>query len=117
IGGDQWGDVPDADALDVLRASAGAGVTFLDTADVYGAGRSEELIGLFLKQRKRAVAGLFNAIGGEKLADRLLKKHRDGLFIASKFGRFPRPGWPANFEPKTIREHTENSLKRLGIER
>jgi aryl-alcohol dehydrogenase-like predicted oxidoreductase len=94
IGGDQWGDVPDADALEVLRASADAGVTFLDTADVYGAGRSEELIGRFLKERGR-----------------------DRFFVASKFGRFPRPGWPTNFEPKTIRAHTENSLKRLGIER
>ncbi len=94
IGGDQWGDVVDADALEVLRASVAAGVTFLDTADVYGAGRSEELIGRFLKESPR-----------------------DTLFIASKFGRFPRPGWPANFDPKTIREHTANSLKRLGIER
>lgn len=94
IGGDQWGDVSDADALDVLRASAEAGVTFLDTADVYGAGRSEELIGRFLTEYDR-----------------------DAFFVASKFGRFPRPGWPHNFEPKTIREHTENSLKRLGIDR
>jgi aryl-alcohol dehydrogenase-like predicted oxidoreductase len=94
IGGDQWGDVSDADALAVLHASSEAGVTFLDTADVYGAGRSEELIGKFLRDRKRG-----------------------DFFIASKFGRFPRPGWPANFDPKTIREHTENSLKRLGIER
>lgn len=94
IGGDQWGDVPDADALDVLRASVAAGVTFLDTADVYGAGRSEELIGKFLKESPR-----------------------EKLFLASKFGRFPRPGWPGNFDPKTIREHTENSLKRLGIAR
>jgi aryl-alcohol dehydrogenase-like predicted oxidoreductase len=94
IGGDQWGNVSDEDALDVLRASIGAGVTFLDTADVYGAGRSEELIGRFLKESPR-----------------------DRLFIASKFGRFPRPGWPANFEPNTIREHTENSLRRLGTDR
>ena len=94
IGGDQWGDVAESDALDVLRASVAAGVTFLDTADVYGAGRSEELIGRFLKEHPR-----------------------DKLFIASKFGRFPRPGMPGNFEPKVIREHTENSLKRLGIER
>ena len=94
IGGAEWGDISDADALDVLRASAEAGVTFLDTADVYGAGRSEELISRFLKDYNRA-----------------------NFFIASKFGRFPRPGWPSNFDPKTIREHTENSLKRLGIER
>lgn len=94
IGGDQWGNVSDNDALDVLRAAVAAGVTFLDTADVYGAGRSEELIGRFLRESPR-----------------------DRLFIASKFGRFSRPGWPANFEPKTIREHTENSLKRLGTDR
>jgi aryl-alcohol dehydrogenase-like predicted oxidoreductase len=94
IGGDQWGDVSEADALDVLRASADAGVSFLDTADVYGAGRSEELLGRFIKQFPR-----------------------DRFFIASKFGRFPRPGMPGNFDPKVIREHTENSLKRLGIER
>ena len=94
IGGDQWGDVPDADALDVLHASVEAGVTFLDTADVYGAGRSEELIGRFLKDHPR-----------------------DKFFVASKFGRFPRPGWPGNFDPQTIREHTENSLRRLGVER
>jgi len=94
IGGDQWGEVPEADALDVLRASVAAGVTFLDTADVYGLGRSEELIGRFLKEHRR-----------------------DGLFIASKFGRFPRPGWPGNFAPATIREHIDDSLRRLGIER
>lgn len=93
IGGDQWGDVTDDAALGVLRASIEAGVTFLDTADVYGAGRSEELIGRFLKEFPR-----------------------EKLFIASKFGRFPRPGMPANFAPKQIREHTENSLKRLGID-
>jgi aryl-alcohol dehydrogenase-like predicted oxidoreductase len=94
IGGDQWGDVPEADALGVLRASVAAGVAFLDTADVYGAGRSEELIGRFLKESPR-----------------------EKLFVASKFGRFPRPGMPGNFDPKIIREHTENSLKRLGVER
>lgn len=94
LGGDQWGDVPEGDAAAVLRASADAGVTFLDTADVYGAGRSEELVGRFLKGVPR-----------------------ERFFVASKFGRFPRPGMPGNFDPKVIREHTENSLKRLGIER
>lgn len=93
LGGSDWGDLPEADALAVLRAAADTGVTFLDTADVYGLGRSEELIGRFLKD-----AG------------------RDRFFVATKLGRFPQPGWPANFTPAAIRAHTEASLKRLGVE-
>src|SRR5437660_11921496 len=46
--GADWGEVADADALAVLGAAAQAGVTFLDTADVYGDGRSERLIGQLL---------------------------------------------------------------------
>jgi aryl-alcohol dehydrogenase-like predicted oxidoreductase len=46
--GADWGQVEEKDALAVLDAAAEAGVTFLDTADVYGDGRSEKLIGQFL---------------------------------------------------------------------
>ena len=46
--GADWGAVADADALATLEAAAQAGVTFFDTADVYGDGRSERLIGQFL---------------------------------------------------------------------
>src|SRR3954451_12283278 len=46
--GADWGDVSEADARAVLDASAAEGVTFFDTADVYGDGRSETLIGRFL---------------------------------------------------------------------
>ena len=46
--GADWGEVADADALAALEAAAQAGVTFFDTADVYGDGRSERLIGRFL---------------------------------------------------------------------
>jgi aryl-alcohol dehydrogenase-like predicted oxidoreductase len=46
--GADWGEVDEASALTVLDAAAQAGVTFLDTADVYGDGRSERLIGRFL---------------------------------------------------------------------
>jgi aryl-alcohol dehydrogenase-like predicted oxidoreductase len=46
--GTDWGNVSEEDALAVLEASAEAGVTFFDTADVYGDGRSESLIGRFL---------------------------------------------------------------------
>jgi aryl-alcohol dehydrogenase-like predicted oxidoreductase len=47
--GADWGSVSESDALAVLEASAAAGVTFFDTADVYGDGRSEQLIAAFLK--------------------------------------------------------------------
>jgi aryl-alcohol dehydrogenase-like predicted oxidoreductase len=47
--GADWGEVDDSDALAVLDAAAGAGITFLDTADVYGDGRSERLIGQWRK--------------------------------------------------------------------
>lgn len=92
FGGDAWGDVPEADALATLHTAADAGVTFLDTADVYGLGRSEELIGRFLRER------------------------RGPFFVATKLGRFPQPGLPANGTPAAIRQHTEASLKRLGVE-
>src|SRR4029079_19182365 len=49
--GADWGEGDDDDALGVLRSAVGAGVTFLDTADVYGDGRSESLIGRFLRER------------------------------------------------------------------
>jgi aryl-alcohol dehydrogenase-like predicted oxidoreductase len=46
--GADWGDVSEADAMEVLRAAVESGVTFFDTADVYGDGRSERIIGRFL---------------------------------------------------------------------
>jgi aryl-alcohol dehydrogenase-like predicted oxidoreductase len=46
--GADWGEVSESDALDVLTASVDAAVTMFDTADVYGDGRSERLIGRFL---------------------------------------------------------------------
>ena len=48
--GADWGDVDEADALAVLDAARDAGVTFFDTADVYGDGRSETLIGAWLRE-------------------------------------------------------------------
>jgi aryl-alcohol dehydrogenase-like predicted oxidoreductase len=46
--GADWGAVPESEALAVLDASAVAGVRFFDTADVYGDGRSESIIGRYL---------------------------------------------------------------------
>ncbi len=94
LGGTEWGNVSDDQALATLRAAADAGITFLDTADIYGQGRSETLIGRFLGQRP----------------------DRDRFFVATKLGRSPQPGWPENFTRRAIFEHTENSLRRLGVE-
>jgi len=91
LGGD-WGDVPDDTALATLRAAHEAGVNFFDTADVYGGGRSERLIGRFLKQSHAKV------------------------FVATKLGRAADPGWPENFTRAAIRRHTEASLQRLGVD-
>ncbi|HEY7784655.1 MAG TPA: aldo/keto reductase [Pyrinomonadaceae bacterium] len=91
LGGDDWGDLDEGRALDILDAASEGGVTFFDTADVYGLGRSEELIGKFLKNTSRKI------------------------FVATKLGRFPEPGWPANFSLEAVREHTEASLRRLGV--
>jgi aryl-alcohol dehydrogenase-like predicted oxidoreductase len=94
FGGDWGTEVSDEDALDILRASVDSGVTFFDTADIYGLGRSESLIGRFLKQSPAA------------------RK----IFIATKLGRGPTPGWPDNFKTGVIRQHVEASLARLGVE-
>ena len=94
LGGSEWGDVPEESAMQILESAADCGVTFIDTADIYGQGRSESLIGRFLKGRSDA----------------------SRFFVATKLGRSPDPGWPQNFEAATIRLHTEQSLRRLGVE-
>jgi len=89
LGGTDWGDVSEEDALAILRASADQGVTFFDTADVYGGGRSEELIGTFLRQTTET------------------------FFVATKLGR---RGDPAKVTRTDVRAYTEASLRRLGVE-
>jgi aryl-alcohol dehydrogenase-like predicted oxidoreductase len=94
LGGAEWGAVSDEQALDTIAAAAEAGVTFFDTADIYGLGRSEALLGRFLRGRS----------------------DRERFFLATKLGRFPEPGWPENFTRQGVFQHTEASLKRLGVE-
>jgi aryl-alcohol dehydrogenase-like predicted oxidoreductase len=89
-----WGEVTDEAALATLRAAHEAGTTFFDTADVYGDGRSERLIGQFLCEAQL----------------------RGRVFVATKLGRRGDPGWPANFTREVVRRHTEDSLRRLGID-
>lgn len=92
LGDDCWGDVSEDTAQSILREAYEAGVTFFDTADVYGGGLSESRIGRFLRETDADVT------------------------VATKIGRFGEPGWPLNFTRDAIRKHTEASLKRLGVD-
>jgi aryl-alcohol dehydrogenase-like predicted oxidoreductase len=90
--GADWGDVSEADALAVLEASAEAGVTFYDTADVYGDGRSEQLVGRFVAAHPDA-----------------------GFTVATKMGR-RMDQVPANYVEANFREWLDRSRKNLGVD-
>jgi aryl-alcohol dehydrogenase-like predicted oxidoreductase len=56
MGGDAWGPTEDQESMDTIAAALEAGITFFDTADVYGAGHSEELLGRVMQgQRQRFI--------------------------------------------------------------
>jgi aryl-alcohol dehydrogenase-like predicted oxidoreductase len=90
--GADWGMVEEPVANNILETSIDSGINFFDTADVYGLGLSEIRIRNFLRN------------------------HKDKVYVATKLGRFPKPGWPENFSLEAFRTHTENSLRRLGVE-
>jgi len=52
IGGDEWGEVDDRESLDMIDAALDLGINFFDTADVYGGGHSERLLGKAMKGRR-----------------------------------------------------------------
>lgn len=52
MGGDEWGPVEDQNSLDTIEAALESGITFFDTADVYGLGHSEELLGRAMRGRR-----------------------------------------------------------------
>ncbi len=87
---------PDPDeAIATVRAAVEAGVTLIDTADMYGGGKNEELVG------------------------RAIRPIRDRVVLASKFGnmRLPDGGRKINGRPEYVFEACDKSLQRLGVER
>jgi aryl-alcohol dehydrogenase-like predicted oxidoreductase len=92
IGAD-WGTVDDAESLRALHGAADAGVTLIDTADVYGDGRSEKVIGQFLRERS-----------GER------------FFVATKMGRRV-PLDLAQYTPEAFRAWTDRSRDNLRVDR
>lgn len=90
--GADWGDVSESAALEVLEVSVEEGVRFFDTADVYGDGRSEQVIGRFLATHPDA-----------------------GLTVATKMGR-RLDQVPANYVAENFRAWTDRSRKNLGLD-
>ena len=91
--GADWGNVSEADAMAVLRAAVESGVTFFDTADVYGDGRSERVIGRFLADN----AG-------------------QGITVATKMGRRVEQS-EEHYTLENFRAWTDRSRVNLGTDR
>ena len=91
--GADWGEVDEADAMATLHAAVEAGVTFIDTADVYGDGRSERLVGRLLKELPEA-----------------------GLTVATKMGRRADPLEPEAFTKENFKAWLDRSRSNLGVD-
>jgi len=93
---DGWGDVDDAESIRAIRRGLDLGVTYLDTADAYGAGHSEEVVG-------KAIAG-----------------RRHEVVLATKFGYVPSDGSRTVLgpvvDPGYIERACRASLRRLGTD-
>ena len=95
IGGSEWGPVDDQNSLDTIEAALKAGITFFDTADVYGLGHSERLLGQSMKSR------------------------REEFFVASKIGwiGFDHDNFVSAYDStKKLIEGVEQNLKRLDTD-
>ncbi|MCF1594049.1 aldo/keto reductase [Streptomyces muensis] len=91
--GADWGDVDDKEAQAVLEAAVESGVTFFDTADVYGDGRSEQTIAAFLRGRPEL-----------------------DIFVATKMGRRVDQ-IPENYVLDNFRAWNDRSRRNLGVDR
>ncbi|MDO8106682.1 aldo/keto reductase [Isoptericola sp. b441] len=92
--GADWGEVSEDAAMAILDAAVDSGVTFLDTADVYGDGRSERLIGRLLAQRGPQA----------------------GLMVATKMGRRAAPHVAGAYTLDRFRVWTDRSRENLGMD-
>ncbi|HEX5057229.1 MAG TPA: aldo/keto reductase [Gammaproteobacteria bacterium] len=88
FGGD-FGPMDEATAFEIMQAAVDSGINFFDTADVYGAGRSEALIGEFLRQSKQPI------------------------FVATKFGRNAKV-YPDKYSEAALRRAVDAALERLS---
>src|SRR4051812_19318364 len=92
IGGDAWGETDDAESMRSLHRAVDKGVNFIDTADVYGDGHSERLIGQLRRERS------------------------EEIIVATKAGRRLRPHVAAGFTRENLGAFVERSIKNLDTE-
>ena len=93
---DFYGGRDEAEAVATIHRALELGIDFFDTADMYGGGRNEELVG------------------------RALRGRRDGVVIATKFGNMRNPDGTfkgVNGRPEYVRQACDASLARLGVDR
>ena len=93
IGGGQWGGADEKDSIAALHTALDAGITFFDTADVYGDGISERLIG------------------------RLRKERQEPFWIATKAGRRLSPHTADGYNAENLLAFVDRSLKNLDVDR
>ncbi len=91
IGG-TWGNVKDAESLSALHRALDLGVNFFDTADVYGDGRSEQLLA------------------------RLRQERSEPFYVATKAGRRLSPHIAAGYTRENLTTFVERSLRNLDVE-
>lgn len=96
IGGDAWGKVQDVDSLAAMERAFELGVTFFDTADVYGSGHSEELVASVFQKRRNEI--VIATKGG------LMGHHRNPM------------GEPVYDRPEKVIAAFEQSLRRLNTD-
>jgi len=92
---DFYGPANDRQSIDVIHRALDLGITLLDTADMYGVGRNEELVG------------------------RAIRDRRDAVVLATKFGNVRAPDGTfleINGRPEYVKQACDASLKRLGVD-
>ncbi len=91
--GGKWGEhFDESNAKEILHAALDSGINFIDTADVYGGGLSEKMVGEVVRQRSERV------------------------YVATKCGRQLSPHTNESYQPDALRQFVEESLTNTGLE-
>ena len=113
IGGWMWGGADENQAIDAIHAALDAGVNLIDTAPMYGYGRSEEIVGRAIRDRRQ------NVVLATKCGMIWDREQGEFFFHADKLGATAQPSEEKIYKclrPDSIRRELESSLRRLGTD-